>query len=118
MKKLKNILAVVLLAAATFSCNDVLDKGPLDSYSENDVWKSTDLTQAFLYTTLRISTDKLIQNDRWTDNDIILDDGEATAINKDLKDRYYDAGNGWFRVMFSCKAGFTVRTYSGNLNDS
>ena len=92
MKKLKNILAVVLLAAATFSCNDVLDKGPLDSYSENDVWKSTDLTQAFLYTTLRISTDKLIQNDRWTDNDIILDDGEATAINKDLKDRYYDAG--------------------------
>lgn len=82
MKKLKNILAVVLLAAATFSCNDVLDKGPLDSYSENDVWKSTDLTQAFLYTTLRISTDKLIQNDRWTDNDIILDDGEATAINK------------------------------------
>lgn len=92
MKKLKNILAVVLLAAATFSCSDVLDKGPLDSYSENDVWKSTDLTQAFLYTTLRISTDKLIQNDRWTDNDIILDDGEATAINKDLKDRYYDAG--------------------------
>ena len=29
MKKLKNILAVVLLAAATFSCSDVLDKGPL-----------------------------------------------------------------------------------------
>ena len=61
MKKLKNILAVVLLAAATFSCNDVLDKGPLDSYSENDVWKRTTasifLSFFIVYSSFTLKTD-------------------------------------------------------------
>ena len=92
MKKLRNILAATLLVVTAFSCSDVLDKGPLDQYSENDVWKSTDLTQAFLYTTLRVATDKLIQNDRWTDNDIIQDDAGSVNVNKDLNDRYYNVG--------------------------
>lgn len=74
----------------TFSCSDILDKGPLDKYSENDVWKSTDLTQAFLYTALKNATDMMIWKDNWTDNDAILEDGPT--INKELFDRYYDAG--------------------------
>ena len=95
MKKFKNILAIILLAMVAFSCSDVLDKGPLDKYSENDVWKSTDLTQAFIYTALKNATDKLIWKDNWTDNDAILEDGRD--INAELIDRYYNP-DGWWNV--------------------
>ena len=50
MNKIKNLFVIILFALVAFSCSDILDKGPLDKYSENDVWKSTDLTQAFIYT--------------------------------------------------------------------
>ena len=75
MKKLKNIVIMIILAVAAFACTDVLDKGPLDKYSENDVWKSTDLTQAFIYTALKNATDMMIWKDNWTDNEAILEDG-------------------------------------------
>ena len=90
MKKLKNILAILLLALVAFSCSDILDKGPLDKYSENDVWKSTDLTQAFIYTALRNATDMLVWKDNWTDNDAILEDGRN--VNAELITRESDAG--------------------------
>lgn len=90
MKKIKNIFAIALLSFACFSCSDILDKGPLDKYSENDVWKSTDLTQAFIYTALSNATDMMIWKDNWTDNDAILEDGPT--INKEQIDRYHDAG--------------------------
>jgi len=90
MKKLKNIVIMIILAVAAFACTDILDKGPLDKYSENDVWKSTDLTQAFIYTALKNATDMMIWKDNWTDNEAILEDGRN--INFELIDRYYDAG--------------------------
>lgn len=90
MKKLKNISAIILLVLVIFSCDDILDKGPLDKYSENDVWKSTDLTQAFIYTALRNATGMMVWKDNWTDNEAILEDGRN--VNAELIDRYYDAG--------------------------
>ena len=69
MKKLKNIVIMILLVVPAFACTDILDKGPLDKYSENDVWKSTDLTQAFIYTALKNATDMMIWKDNWTDNE-------------------------------------------------
>lgn len=90
MKKLKNIPAILLLAVVAFSCSDILDKGPLDKYSENDVWKSTDLTQAFIYTALKNATDMLIWKDNWTDNDAILEDGRT--VNYELLTNEYNAG--------------------------
>lgn len=80
----------MLLAIVAFSCSDILDKGPLDKYSENDVWKSTDLTQAFIYTALRNATDMLVWKDNWTDNDAILEDGRN--VNAELITREWDAG--------------------------
>lgn len=80
----------MLLVLVAYSCSDVLDKGPLDKYSENDVWKSTDLTQAFLYTALQNATSMMIWKDNWTDNDAILEDGRN--VNAELIDRYYNAG--------------------------
>ncbi len=50
MNKIKNLFVIILFALVAFSCSDILDKGPLDKYSENDVWKSTDLdTSIHLY---------------------------------------------------------------------
>lgn len=74
------------------ACSDILDKGPLDKFSENDVWSSPQLAQAFLYPTLNDATGKLIWDDKWTDNDVIQDDGNASNVNKEQIDRYHDAG--------------------------
>lgn len=90
----KNILrgAVAVLAISCTSCSDILDKGPLDSFTEKEVWESVELAQAFLYPSLNYATGTLIWEDKWTDNDVIQDDGNASNINKEQIDRYYDAG--------------------------
>lgn len=90
----KNILrgALAVLTIGCASCSDILDKGPLDSFTENEVWESVELAQAFLYPSLNYATGTLIWEDKWTDNDVIQDDGTASNINKEQIDRYYDAG--------------------------
>lgn len=95
MKKIKNILTAILLVTSLFSCSDILDKGPLDVYSENDVWNNTDLTQAFIYSALKNATDYMIWKDNWTDNDAILESG--TDVNSEQIDRYYNAGWGYIK---------------------
>lgn len=85
------IMALALIMGCT-ACSDILDKGPLDKFSEKDVWSSPELTQAFLYPTLNDAVGKLIWDDKWTDNDVIQDDGTASNINKEQIDRYYNAG--------------------------
>ena len=90
MNKIKNLFVIILFALVAFSCSDILDKGPLDKYSENDVWKSTDLTQAFIYTALANATNMMVWKDNWTDNEAIMEDGRD--VNAELIDRYYDAG--------------------------
>ena len=72
MNKIKNLFVIILFALVAFSCSDILDKGPLDKYSENDVWKSTDLTQAFIYTALANATNMMVWKDNWTDNEAII----------------------------------------------
>ena len=92
---MKNIsiktISLALVMGCT-ACSDVLDKGPLDKFSENDVWESAELAQAFLYPSLNYATGQLVWNDKWTDNDVIQDDGDASNINKEQIDRYHNAG--------------------------
>lgn len=84
-------ISLALVVGCT-ACSDVLDKGPLDKFSENDVWKSAELAQAFLYPSQAYATGALVWTDKWTDNDVIQDDGGAANVNKEQIDRYYDAG--------------------------
>lgn len=84
-------ISVALLIGCT-ACSDILDKGPLDKFSENDVWESAELAQAFLYPSLNYATGQLVWNDKWTDNDVIQDDGDASNVNKEQIDRYHNAG--------------------------
>lgn len=92
---MKNItiktISLALLIGCT-ACSDILDKGPLDKFSEKDVWESVELAQNFLYPSQNYATGLLIWNDKWTDNDVIQDDGGASNVNKEQIDRYYDAG--------------------------
>lgn len=86
----------------SISCSDILDKGPLDSFTENEVWESAELAQAFLYPSLNYATGRLIYEDRWTDNDVIQDDGTASSINREQIDRYHDAGWNIYENIRKC----------------
>lgn len=89
---MKNILLAITFLLAFTSCSDILDKGPKDKYSENEIWGSPELSQAFLYTTLSQSVQKLILNDMWTDNAMTQEDGNSTNVNSEAIDPFYDAG--------------------------
>lgn len=110
MNKIKNLFVIILFALVAFSCSDILDKGPLDKYSENDVWKSTDLTQAFIYTALANATNMMVWKDNWTDNEAIMEDGRD--VNAELIDRYYDAG--WNKYEDIRRCNMVVGTCSGS----
>ena len=84
-------MAVALVMGCT-ACSDILDKGPLDAYTENEVWESVELAQSFLYPSLSYATGSLVWEDKWTDNDVIQDDGTASNVNKEQIDRYFDVG--------------------------
>lgn len=92
MKQIKNIIVTLMVAGCCTACSDILDKGPLDAYSEKEIWNSPEMTQAFNYTTLFNATGKLIMKDQWTDNTTIQEDGGSSNVNKEQIDRYYDAG--------------------------
>lgn len=90
------------LAMSFTACNDVLDKEPLDKFSEKDIWTSAELSQAFLYPTLSDATGKLISTDNWTDNDVIQDNSEVANVNAENIDRYFNAG--WDNIGDSKRA--------------
>lgn len=79
MKKF-NILLIIFLVT-TISCQeDLLDKQPLDRFSESNVWTSVDLAGAFIN---NIYTDALglyygETSDDWTDNVMLSDFGLTT----------------------------------------
>ena len=102
---MKNItiktIYLALLIGST-ACSDILDKGPLDKFSEKDVWESVELAQNFLYPSQNYATGLLIWNDKWTDNDVIQDDGGASNVNKEQIDRYYDAGWNVYENIRKC----------------
>lgn len=93
-----SIITVILLS----SCAHMLDKGPLDKYSENAVWNDIDMAQGFALTTLSSVTSNLIWNDMWSDNCIIQEDGNASNFNREQIDRYYDAGWNIYATIRRC----------------
>lgn len=93
---------VAALSVTAVACSDVLDKGPLDKFTENEVWGSVELAQAFLYPSLNSATGCLIWEDKWTDNDVIQDDDNASNVNKEQMDRYWDAGWNVYGTIRKC----------------
>jgi len=93
MKKINIKLIVAAIILINTSCSDVLDKGPLDKYSENDVWSSVELTQGFIYPTLNTAVGNLIGDDAYSDNNVIQDNTGASSINREQIDSYYGNDN-------------------------
>lgn len=106
----KVFLAAIILGCT--SCSDILDKGPLDSFTEDDVWENSELAQAFLYPSLNYSISTLICDDRWSDNDVIYNDGNISNINKEQIDHYYDAG--WNVFSYIRKCNLAIEKISNN----
>ena len=110
----KNIIkiATISLWIGCLACSDILDKGPLDSYTEEEVWESVELAQAFLYPSLNYATGTLVWYDKWTDNDVIQYDGTASNVNKEQIDRYHDAG--WDVYEYIRKCNLTLQKMEEN----
>ncbi len=49
MKNKIFIIVLIALMAGTYSCEDVLDRTPLDKISDGDVWQSESLMQGYVY---------------------------------------------------------------------
>lgn len=107
MNTYKYITISLILTLLCSACTDVLEKGPLDKYSEEDVWKNKELIQAFSYTTLRKATDFMILVDEYTDNSVIEPNSSVIAFNKEQMDRYYDVG--WNKISNSLKVYENIR---------
>lgn len=100
MKFNKIVIGTLMLGLT--SCSDVLDKGPLDAYSEKEVWSSPELVQSFIYPALSSGVSYLIDTDSWTDNNVINDNSGASSINKEQIDRYFDAGWNIYGTIRKC----------------
>lgn len=50
--------------------------------------------------------------DKWTDNDVIQDDGTASNVNKEQIDRYHDAG--WDVYEYIRKCNLTLQKMEEN----
>lgn len=86
------ILTIALLGGVLTSCSSILDKGPLDAYSENEVWSDPELVQDFIYPSISTACGLLVSGDHRTDNDVIYNETGESAVNKESIDNYYDAG--------------------------
>ncbi len=49
MKSKIFIVTLIILLSAFYSCDDVLDRTPLDKISDNDVWQSESLLEGYVY---------------------------------------------------------------------
>lgn len=107
MNNIKNIVIATLISLSCFSCSDILDKGPLDKYSEDDVWNNKDLIQAFAYTTLQKSNELMVMVDEYTDNSVIEPNSSIISFNKEQMDRYYDVG--WNKINDNLKVFENIR---------
>ncbi len=101
MKKNASKIILLFFVQLLASCSGILDKGPLDKFTSKEVWDSPELAQSFLYSTLNSASSYLILHDNWSDNDVILNAGNAT-FNKEQITSYYDAGWNVYSQIRKC----------------
>jgi starch-binding outer membrane protein, SusD/RagB family len=126
MKRFKYILLLGFIIIA-FSCEkDLLDKKPLDKFSELDVWTNVDLAQAYMN---NVYSDALglyygQTTDDWTDNVMLSDFGLAyNSMYGSLQDFYVQAGVftseknlGWNQYSKIRKCNLAIEKLTGNEN--
>lgn len=93
----KCIMLILIISTCVLSCVDVLERSPLDSYSDNDVWNDENLAAAFLniiyrdfpvdWNTTACLTDEVIRRNNDTYNTITT--GNLTAGNAQMVNYWY-----------------------------
>lgn len=71
MRKIHRLIILSFLAIFFVSCSDILEKEPLDAYSEMDIWSDGDMAEGFIMDTYRYVVKDLFvmqETDGWTDN--------------------------------------------------
>ena len=102
--KIRILLIMVLFASVFTGCEDVLDKEPLDVFSEDDIWNDKVLAEGFVYETynsawklyFRQWNGGIWKSDYWTDN---FGDYGADAVADELFDAFTDP-EGMFKNNF------------------
>lgn len=84
------IFYVIAVLMALMSCSDdILDKKPLDKFSEDDVWGDVQLADGFVATTYNDIVGMLTAYEDWTDN--MISNG-GSSLMKEQFDKYADFG--------------------------
>ena len=94
---MKNFFYILIAASLVFSaCNDdLLDKQPLDQFSEIAVWSDGNIAQGFVFDIYKSVVKDLYanqRNDGYTDNEITQDNGTYNALQFGTMDNGWDMG--------------------------
>lgn len=94
---MKKFFYILIAASLVFSaCNDdLLDKQPLDQFSEIAVWSDGNIAQGFVFDIYKSVVKNLYanqRNDGYTDNEITQDNGTYNALQFGTMDNGWDMG--------------------------
>ncbi|MDP4183663.1 MAG: RagB/SusD family nutrient uptake outer membrane protein [Bacteroidota bacterium] len=114
---MKKIFFIILLASFAFvSCNDdLLNKKPLDQFSESDVWKDGALADGFIlniYGSVVRDMYANQQTDGWTDNSVVQDNGTALGLQQGSVSNEWDMG--WNQYSKIRKCNLAIQKLTGN----
>lgn len=114
---MKKIFYILIAASLAFSaCNDdLLDKQPLDQFSEIAVWSDGNIAQGFVFDIYGSVVKNLYanqRNDGYTDNEITQDNGTYNALQFGTMDNGWDMG--WNQYGNIRKCNLAIEKLTGN----
>jgi len=117
----KYLIYILIFGGIVFtSCkDDLLDKGPLDTYSETAVWSDANLAQAFIYNTYATCVGQWVEtyspwSDDWTDNIICNSDNSARNVQAGAFTNTSDFG--WNRFSYIRRCNLAIEKLANNDN--
>lgn len=110
------IIASILLIVSFTACEDVLDKKPLDVFSELDVWSDDALAEGFVFDIYNDVVREMYANqftDDWTDN-IVNNSDNGDARNVQAGNIEVSNDFGWDRFGSIRKCNLAIERLTGN----
>lgn len=114
MRKILYFIFIVTVALS--SCSDnILDKRPLDKFSELDVWADGNLADGFILDIYGKVVRDMYANQRtdgYTDNEITQDDGTANALQFGTINKGFNMG--WYQYGKIRECNLAIQKLTGN----
>lgn len=120
---MKNIFLIFTIVSfyLTSCTDDVLDKQPLDQFSEKAIWSDGNLAQGFVFDIYKSVITDLYANQRtdgYTDNEITQDNGDYNAIQFGTMDNTKDMGWDQYGRIRKCNLAIEKLTDNGLIESS